>query len=128
MRKYTIELSEKQMILVANCLEDISRFSSGQWSLERTVEEMLSGLPFETQMERRDKVDELLKQTRNVLFPNLPENASTGYNGSEFTGNVYQIYRTILHRLAIDNGWNNVYSSPALPSGSLGTITITLKE
>lgn len=30
MKKYKIELSEEQMRLVSDCLEDISRFASGQ--------------------------------------------------------------------------------------------------
>ena len=75
-------------------------------------------------MKRRDQVEELLKQTKRVLLPDFPDNASKGYNGSEFIGNVYQIYRTILYQLAKDNNWDNVYSSPALPSGTLGTVKI----
>ena len=41
MNKYIIELSEEQMTLVANCLEDISRFGSGQCGLRYTIEEMV---------------------------------------------------------------------------------------
>ena len=41
MKKYRIELSEDQMRLVANCLEDVSRFASGQWELRYTIEEMV---------------------------------------------------------------------------------------
>lgn len=37
MRKYKIELSEQQMRVVANCIEDISRFSSGQCELRHTI-------------------------------------------------------------------------------------------
>ena len=124
MKKYRIELSEQQMRLIADCLEDVSRFASGQWEMRYTVEEMLRGLPFDEQMKRRSEVEELLKQTKRVLLPDCPDNASKGYNGSEFIGNTYQIYRTILHKLAKDNDWDNVYSSPSLPSGNLGTIKI----
>ena len=125
MKKYTIELSEDQMRLVSFCLEDLSRFASGQWELRYTIEEMLRGLPFDEQIKKRDEVEELLKQVKRVLLPDLPDNSSKGYNGSEFIGNTYQIYRTILHKLAIDNKWNNVYSSPSLPSGNMGTIKIS---
>lgn len=124
MKKYKLELSEEQMSLISNCLEDISRFASGQWEMRYTIEEMLRGLPFDEQMKRRSGVEELLKQVKRILLPELSDNASKGYNGSEFIGNTYQIYRTILHKLAIDNDWNNVYSSSALPSGNLGTIKI----
>ena len=125
MKRYTIELSEEQMRLVSDCLEDISRFASGQWELRWTIEEMLKGLSFDEQMERRREVEELLKQVRRVLLPGVLDNASLGYNSTEFIGNTYQIYRTILHRLAVDNSWNNVYSYPALPSGTMGTVKIT---
>lgn len=89
-----------------------------------TVEEMLRGLPFDEHIRRRDEAEVLLKQAKRVLLPDLSDNASKGYDGSEFIGNIYQIYRTILYTLAKDNDWNNVYSSPALPSGNLGTIKI----
>ena len=124
MKKYRIELSEQQMRLIADCLEDVSRFASGQCEMRYTIAEMLRGLPFDTKMKRRDEAEELLKQAKRVLLPDYPDNASKGYNGSEFIGNTYQIYRTILHQLAKDNDWDNVYSSPALPSGTLGTIKI----
>ena len=124
MKKYKIELSEEQMKLISDCLEDVSRFASGQWEMRYTIEEMLRGLPFGEQMKRRDEVESLLKQVKRVLLPDYPDNSSKGYNGSEFIGNTYQIYRSILHQLAIDNNWNNVYSSSALPSGNLGTIKV----
>lgn len=113
------------MRLISFCLEDISRFASGQWKLKYTIEEMLRGLPFDEQMKRRNETEELLKQIKRILLPELPDNASKGYNGSEFVGNIYQIYRTILHKLAIDNNWDNVYSTPPLPSGNMGTIKIS---
>ena len=125
MKKYTIELSEEQMRLVSFCLEDLSRFASGQWELRYTIEEMLRDLPFDEQMKRRGEVEELLKQIKRILLPELSDNASKNYNGSEFIGNTYQIYRTILHKLAIDSNWNNVYSSPSLPSGNMGSIIIS---
>lgn len=124
MKKYRIELSEQQMRLIADCLEDVSRFASGQWEMRHTIEEMLRGLPFDEKMKRRGEVEELLKKAKRVLLPEFSDNASKGYNGSEYIGNTYQIYRTILHQLAKDNDWNNVYSSSALQSGNLGTIKI----
>jgi len=128
MKKYRIELSEQQMRLIADCLEDVSRFASGQFEMRYTIEEMLRGLPFDEQMKRREEVEELLKRAKRILLPEFPDNASKGYNGSEFIGNTYQIYRTILHQLAKDNNWNNVYSSSALPSGNFGIVTIELVD
>jgi hypothetical protein len=124
MKKYKIELTEEQMRLVAFCIEDVSRFASGQCMLNYTIESMLRGLPFNEQMKRRDEAEELLGQIKKVLLPELRDNESKGYDGSEFIGNTYQVYRSILHKLAINNNWDNVYSSPALSSGTMGTITI----
>ena len=126
MKKYTIELSEEQMSLIAQCLEDVSRFASGQWEMQNTIEAMVKGLPSEEQIKRRYKAEKLLKRTKKVLLPEMSDNSSKGYNGTEFIGNTYQIYRTILHQFAKDKNWDNVYSYPALPSGTLGTIKIEL--
>lgn len=123
-KKYTIELSEEQMRLVAQCLEDVSRFAAGQWELQNTVKAMLKGLPFVEQIQRRDNAEEQLRRAKRVLLPDFVDNESYGYNSTEFIGNTYQIYRTIWHQLAMDYDWDNVYSSPALPSGTLGTIKI----
>lgn len=124
MKKYRIELSEQQMALIAACLEDVSRFASGQWEMQNTIEAMVKGLPFEEQIKRRDEAEYFLNKAKKILLPDLQDNSSKGYNGSEFIGNTYQIYRTILYQLAKDNNWDNVYSSPVLPSGNLGTIKI----
>jgi hypothetical protein len=122
--KYKIELSKEQMRLIAQCLEDCSRFASGQWQMQNTVEAMVIGLPFDEQIKRRDDAEELLRQAKNTLLSNMPDNGSFSYNGTPFIGNTYQIYRTILYQLAQDENWDNVYSSPALPSGNLGIIKV----
>ena len=41
MKTYQITLNEVQMRLIADCLEDVSRFASGQWALRNTIEEMV---------------------------------------------------------------------------------------
>jgi hypothetical protein len=122
--KYTIELSEEQMRLIAFCMDDVCRFAAGQWELQYTIENMVRGLPFDEQIRRRDDAEEHLKQAKRVLIPQFVDNQSYGYNSTEFIGNIYQITRTILYQLAIDHNWDNVYSSPALPSGTMGTIKI----
>lgn len=123
-KKYTIELSEDQMRLIADCMDDVSRFASGQWQLRQTIEAMVEGLPFDEQIKRRNEAEEYLRRAKRVLLPDFADNESYGYNGTEFIGNTYQIYRTIWHQFAMDNNWDNVYSSPALPSGTMGTIKI----
>lgn len=119
MKQYTITLSEKQMLLIAHCLEDLSRFASGQMRLTNTLN-AITGIDLEIEKKAEEKLNEL----RDILFPNMHSNTSLGYNETPFIGNTYQIYRSIYHRLAIDNDWNNVYSSEALPSGTMGRVTI----
>jgi hypothetical protein len=122
--KYTITLSAEQMGLIASCLQDVSRFASGQCELDFTISAMLRHLPFEEKLEREKEATALLRKLKKVLFPDMLDNSSLSYNGTEFIGNTYRIYRTMLYHLAIDNDWNNVWSSPALPSGNMGTIEI----
>ena len=81
-KKYTIELSEEQMRLIADCMDDIGRFASGQWSLRYTIEEMLRDLPFDEQMKRRNEAEELLRQAKRVLLPDFVDNQSYGYNST----------------------------------------------
>jgi hypothetical protein len=123
-KKYRLIVSEKQLRLIANCLEDISRFASGQPELHYTVQTMLkeAGLPFISDC--NDIVQEHLEEVTKTILGNK----TYGYNGTEFIGNTYQIYRTILYKLALDNNWNNVYSSPPLPSGTLGSVEIEVVE
>lgn len=69
---------------------------------------------------------------RRRLFPDLGDYEHIGYDGGSkdkinrkrLIGNTYQIYRSILHQLAIDENWNNVYSNITLPSGDMGTIKV----
>ena len=128
MKTYTIELTEAQMRLVAYCLEDISRFAAGECDLRFTVDEVLRGLPVDERIKRRDLTKALHDIVKRVLFPDLNPNENMGYDGSIFIGNVYQVYRTMLHRLAIDNNLDNVYRSKPLPSGDMGTIKIEIKR
>lgn len=69
---------------------------------------------------------------RRRLFPDLEDYEHIGYDGGSkdminrkrLIGNTYQIYRSILHQLAIDENWNNVYSDMTLPSGDMGMIKV----
>lgn len=131
MNRYIIELSEEQLQLVADCIEDVSRFASGQMRMEHTIENMLEYATFDQMIERRGDAEELLERVKRVLLPEMLPNESYGYNSTEFIGNTYQIYRTIRHKLMVDrvnegvlsnNG--NVYMYPALPSGTMGEVVV----
>lgn len=123
MKKFNIELTEEQMQLVANCMEDICRFASGQVEMGNTIVKVANNVNDKLNAESK------LIEVKKILFPNLAYGASYGYNHTPFIGNTYQIYRTIKHYLLKDTDTWNVYHSPALPSGDMGTIKITeIKE
>jgi len=124
MKKYRIELTEDQMLLVSNCLEDASRFAAGDCRMNHTIQNMGNGVLGSEWVQRKNNAEALLKEVKRVLLPELVTNENLSYNGTDFIGNVYQIFRTILHQLAKDNDWNNVYSSPPLPSGNMGAVRI----
>lgn len=85
---------------------------------------MAKELKTDVQFEKINETEECLNLVKKILLPEISDNSNKGHDGSDFIGNTYQIYRTILHKLAIDNNWNNVYSSPTLPSGNLGDVKI----
>lgn len=123
-KMYRVTLSEEQLRLVSNCVEDVNRFASGQPELWYTLENMLEGVESSEKTDRILEARELLKKVKEILLPELRSGAFKGYNTPGFIGNTYQIYRTILHQLTVDNNINNTYSSPTLPSGNMGTIKV----
>lgn len=127
---YQIEVNREQLLLIAYCIEDISRFAAGQPELHYTMDSLLSRQ--DGKGEIRDEIKEYLYTIKKIIHPELNCNASYGYDGGDqndiirknLIGNTYQIYRQIFHFLAVDESWNNVYSGATLPSGNLGTISI----
>ena len=120
-QKYTLTVTEKQLILIANCIEDISRFLAGQTELWHTC------ACLENCMEIRNK----LKEIESLVTPNLPENCFYSWCGdgcenqkqAEYIAKTYTIYREILHKIIVlnksDNEDYNVYNSPT-PISQLG--------
>lgn len=115
---YSLVVNEEQLRLIAMCVEDCSRFAAGQFGMSNTTAyaNVNSEYEFDT-----DAVREIEKMR---LIPNLDRASYLKYNSTPFIGNTYQIYREILHYLAIKYDWNNTYSGSTLPSGTLGTIKV----
>ncbi len=133
---YRVTLTREQLMLVANCVEDISRFAAGQVELDHTMGELMEDIRERHDIgeiiKRRQTANGALRVVRDVIHDDLHDGEYVGYNGggssrksrNRLIGNSYQIYREILHRLAVDEGWDNVYSSDTLPSGDMGTIKV----
>lgn len=117
-QKYTLTVTEEQLMLIANCVEDISRFLAGQTELWNTCRCL------DSSMEVRSK----LKEIKPLVTPNLPGNGSYSWCGegcenkqqAERIAKTYAIYREILHKITVlnksdDKGYS-VYNSPTLTS------------
>lgn len=112
MKQYNIECTEEQLLLISKCVEDCCRFASGQTELFNT-----SSL-----LTKYGEIRDSLQGIKHLVTPELSFNASYGWNGGgcpnnaqrKFIAKTYPIYREILHHLAIEGKWNNVYDSPTL--------------
>lgn len=99
-------------MLISKCVEDCCRFASGQTELFNT-----SSL-----LTNYSSIRDSLHSIKHLVTPHLSFNASYGWNGGgcpddaqrKFIAKTYPIYREILHFIAIEGKWNNVYDSPTL--------------
>lgn len=119
---YNLVVNEEQLRLIARCVEDCSRFAAGQFGMSNTTVYANVGTPYEFD------ADAVLDIENIRLIPNLDRASYLSYNSTPFIGNTYQIYREILHNLAIKYDWDNVYSGCTLPSGNLGRIKIEERD
>ena len=116
-QKYTLTVTESQLRLIADCVEDMSRFMGGQMELWNAT----------SRLDNFVELKERLNDLHSLVTPDLPRNASYGWNGGgcpnknqeEFIAKTYAIYREIRHRLRVltkdpDDENYNVYDSPSL--------------
>lgn len=107
-KKYTLELTERALRIIADCVEDCHRFASGQTEMSNTTA-LLDGF---------GKVRKFLKGAKDLVVPNLGGYDSYDWSGHgcendcqrRFIAQSYPIYRDIRRFLALENGINNVYS------------------
>lgn len=123
-KKYRITLSERQLHLIINCVEDIHRFMGGQVELSNCTALLGNG----------DEVREMLKDVYPLVVPELFRqygiNASYGWNGGscpnkhqkKFLAETYYIYRELRHQLTIreERKDYNVYHSGTLTCDDSG--------
>lgn len=116
-QKYTLTVTEGQLRLIADCVEDMSRFMAGQMELWNAT----------SRLDNFVELKERLNDLHSLVTPDLPRNASYGWNGGgcpnknqeEFIAKTYAIYREIRHRLRAltkdpDDENYCVYDSPTL--------------
>ena len=122
-KKWRIELTEHQLKLIANCVEDCHRFIGGQMELSNSTSCLTHHL----------ELSEELGKLQQFVAPNLGRGASYGWNGGscpnedqrKFIAETYYLYREIYHQLTLeaakhqDMCWN-VYSGETLTCNDSG--------
>lgn len=119
-KKYQITLTEEQLMLMARCVEDCSRFAAGQTKLYNT----LLFIDIRPYFELRKKLYDL----QPLVTPRLGRGASYGWNGSncpnevqrKFIAQSYYLYREIYHQHNLTEGIINVYTSETLRCADSG--------
>lgn len=124
-RKFQITVNEHQLKLIADCLEDISRFMGGQMELWHAT----------SNLENYNQLVDKLEELKPLVTPELERNASYGWTGGncpnerqrKLIAETYYLYRTMLYHLYKDEDYWNVYTSPALRCEDSGKV-IEIKE
>lgn len=119
-KKYQITLTEEQLMLMARCVEDCSRFAAGQTELSNTLL-FIDKYPY---FELCKKLYDL----KSLVTPGLSRGASYGWNGGscpneeqrKFIAQSYYLYREIYHHNNLAEGINNVYTSETLRCADSG--------
>ena len=99
-RKWRIELTEHQLMLMAKCIEDCSRFIGGQMELSNST----------TCLKHGRHLGEELRTLQPFVTPELERGASYGWNGGscpnenqrKFIAETYYLYREIYHQVTLD--------------------------
>lgn len=104
MKKYRIELTEKQLWLIAMCVEDCHRFAAGQTEMNNTTKYIyVKGL------------SEKMRALKKGITPcDWTGNGAIDSSQRKFVAQTYPIYREIYHHFATEAGKNNAYSYPTL--------------
>lgn len=109
-KKWRIELTEHQLMLMAKCVEDCSRFIGGQMELSNST----------NCLKHSCHLGEELSRLQPFVTPELGCGASYGWNGGscpdenqrKFIAETYYLYREIYHQVTLeeakdeDMGWN----------------------
>ena len=122
-KKWRIELTEYQLMLMAKCVEDCSRFISGQMELSNST----------SCLKHCRHLGEELHTLKPFVTPELGRGASYGWSGGscpndnqrKFIAETYYLYREIYHQVTLnkakdkDMDWN-VYLGETLTCNESG--------
>ena len=122
-KKWRVELTEHQLRLIANCVEDCHRFIGGQMELSNST----------ACLTHHRWIREELEKLQPIVTPQLERGESYGWNGRhcpnegqrKFIAETYYLYREIYHQLTLEEAkhkdilWN-VYFGETLTCGESG--------
>ena len=102
--KYTIELSEKQMRLMAKSLEMHSRMRCGQLgeSYMPPIQDKIWNLEGEDMSQKRKVVENALQDIKDALWPELSRYAHHGVGHDDEADLGYEMYKCILSQFEKD--------------------------
>ena len=120
MKKYQVILTEEQLMLIEQCVEDCHRFACGQTELWNTT----SRFNIKNQAELRNQLQKL----QPLVTPELEYRASYDWAGNgckdkhqkRFIVKTYAIYREILHKIINDG----IYKCSTLTCDESGQVPI----
>lgn len=120
MKKYQVTLTEEQLMIIAQCVEDCHRFACGQTELWNTT----SQFNIKNWAELRDQ----LLKLQPLVTPELEYRVSYDWAGTgckdefqrKFIAKTYPIYREIYHKMINDR----VYKSSTLTCKEGGQVPI----
>ena len=121
--KWRIEVTEHQLRLMAQCVEDCHRFIGGQMELSNST----------ACLKHYRELSEELGKLQPLVTPQLECGASYGWNGGacpndnqrKFLAETYYLYREIYHQVTLDDAkhrymdWN-VYLGETLTCDESG--------
>ena len=122
-KKWRIELTEHQLRIMAQCIEDCHRFIGGQMELSNST----------SCLKHCRHLGEELRTLQPFVTPELGRGASYGWVGGhcpneyqrKFIAETYYLYREIYHQMTIEDakhndiGWN-VYLDETLTCDESG--------
>lgn len=119
-KKYQVTLTEEQLMLIAQCVEDCHRFACGQTELYNTT--------FQFNIKNWAELRDQLQNLQSLVTPELEYGASYDWAGNgckdehqrKFIAKTYAIYREILHKVINDG----VYKCPTLTCEEGGKLPI----
>lgn len=81
---YKITLTRKQLMLISQCVEDISRFAAGDMDLQHTTDTLINDMDRTESLGIRSFIVNNSRAIRRRLFPDLEDFEHIGYDGGDW--------------------------------------------